>query len=146
MDDYTQELLALAHQTCKKRRGTKVTVANVGRQMMRHWANYRDGVIAEWAAWIGGGVPHAGLAAELSTVFALLAEAGVHWPWPESDEEEEAAWAVAWGLATLWWIRRELAGRAPVPRCSDAEIAAWIAEQETRQLPLWSSLAAQGAT
>jgi hypothetical protein len=140
MDGFTQELLALAYQTCKQRRGTDVTVANVGHQLMRHWVNYRDGTIAEWAAWIGSGVPHAGLAAELSTIFALLAEAGVHWPWPESDAEEQAAWAAAWGLATLWWLRRELAGRVPVPRCTDEDVGAWLAGQETYQLPLWSHL------
>jgi hypothetical protein len=80
MDAFTQELLEMAYQTCKTRRRSKITVASVGHQMMRHWVTYRDGTIAEWSAWIGSGVPHAGLAAELSIVFALLAEAGVHWP------------------------------------------------------------------
>ena len=146
MDTFNQELLKMAYQTCKTRRGTKITIGNVYYQMHRHWLNYRDGTIAVWAAWINSDVPHAGLAAELNTVFALLIEAGVEWPWPETAEEEEAAQMVAWGLATLWWIRRELAGRAPLPRCTDDEIGAWIVGQEVRELPLWSGLADQEAT
>ncbi len=106
MDAFNQELLEAAYKSCKMRRGTRITITSVRHQMHRHWLAYRDGTIAEWVAWIGSDVPHAGLAAELNTVFALLIEAGVEWPWPETDEEEEAAWAAAWGLATLWWTSR----------------------------------------
>ncbi|MCP4590773.1 MAG: hypothetical protein GY842_08510 [bacterium] len=46
-------------------------------------------------------------------------------------------YAVAWGLASLRWINRERAGRAPVPRYTDDEIEEWIAVKEPRQLSLF---------
>ncbi len=138
MDAYTQELLELAYQTCKTRRGTKLTVANVRQQMESHWHNYRKGIIVMWATRIAESVSHPRLAAKLDVVFDLLVQAGIHyWEWP-GDDEQERAWATAWGLATLRWLNRERAGRTLVPGCSNAEIAAWMAKQETLQLSFWS--------
>jgi len=140
MNAFTRELLDLAYRTCQTRRGTRLSVANVRRQMERHWRNYREGTIAMWATRIAGSVSHPCLATKFDVVFDLLVQAGVYyWEWP-GDDEVERAWATAWGLATLRWLNRERAGRAPAPpECADDEIAAWLAGQQTRQLPLWAS-------
>jgi len=142
MDHFTQELLALAYESVKKRRGETMNVNTLKRQMWRHWANYRDGIIAIWAAQTFERVPHSKLASLVDVVFDLLCNAALcSWEYPEYPDEEGddpmAEW-VAWGLAALRWHHRDLAGRFPVPHATDAEIAAWIAQRETRQLPLWT--------
>ncbi len=147
MDEFTQELLALAYESVKKRRGETMNVATLKRQMWRHWMNYRDGTLATWAAQTFERVPHRKLASLVDTVLDLLGDAALYadlysWEYPpeHSDDEDDtpiAEW-VAWGLATLRWHHCDLAGRFPVPNATDAEIAAWIAQRETRQLPLWA--------
>ena len=142
MDDYTQKLLEQAYRTCKKRKRKDMpTVANVRWEMGPHWTDDRDGVVEEWAARIFKNVPLDRLALKWETVYDLLAREGVYasvwnWEWP-LDDLRELAHTVAFGLASLRWINRERAGRAPVPRCTDDEIGDWLAVKEPRQLSLF---------
>ncbi len=141
MDDYTQKLLEQAYRTCKRKRKGTPTVANLRWEMWSHQADYRDGVIIEWAARMFKSTPPDRLALKWETVFDLLAREGVYasvwnWEWP-LDDLRELAYTVAFGLAGLRWINRERAGRAPVPRCTDDEIEGWLAVKEPRQLSLF---------
>ncbi len=138
MDNFTQTLLELAYQECKRKQ-VKLSVANVVERMNEYWAMARDVALAMWAKRIIEQIPHSRLADKLDIVFDLLIKAGVdcEWPW----EKDEIVPAVARGLATLRWINLEAAGRTP-PRAvgMDDEIEAWLVARDTRLLPLWPEL------
>jgi hypothetical protein len=137
MDGFTQELLEAAYREVrKKQRKGELDAVNVRHHLWKRWADARDGTIARWAERIAAKLPCARLAAKVETVFDLLDEAGIYW-WEWPHDEDEAVYAVAWGLATLRWVNREHAGRAPVPDCTDDEIEAWLEAREPRQLALW---------
>ena len=146
MDDFTRTLLDLACRECERKR-IKLTVANVRRLADKYWIHARDNTIATWAERIVERSTRARLVDLFEVVFDLLTRAGIyHWEWP-GDDEEEIAWTVAWGLATLRWINREAAGRTPPrPACTtDDELRMWIEEQKIYRLPLWAGLRPQRA-
>ncbi len=138
MDDFNRELLKAAYKACKKRRKGKptVTAVDLRHEMWSHWRDVRDYTITRWADRIVERVPRTRLVAKVETVFDLVEKAGIHW-WEWPHNEDEAVYAVAWGLATLRWVNQERAERAPVPRCTDDEIENWIAVREPRQLSLF---------
>ena len=145
MDDFTQELVELAFQTCKGQKRRKKDLVNVEdliRQMERHWVTYRDGTIAIWAARILDRVPRQRLEGLVERVNGLLIDCGVYWEFPyEDDPPEWAAEFSAQGLAALRWIYRENTGKAKVLRYTREELATWLRQaqnqQQVTQLPLF---------
>lgn len=96
--------------------------------------------VASWAFRIACRVPRLRLAALASRVGDRLRRQPVYrWAPPDPENANECAEFAAFGLATLRWIHREQAGRAPVPRYTQAEAIAWLARKRggVIQLTIW---------
>lgn len=131
MNDFTLDLLSAAYQICLERNRGKVTPHKLRQQIDECWTDYRYLTIEGGAKQIMLDVPQDALAGQLPVVFTLLIDAGIEWERPETDERLEAAWATSWGLAVLWWLRREEQERIPIVQCTDDDIERWIASKGT---------------
>jgi hypothetical protein len=141
MDTFTERLFEAAYETCRgrARRRRPVAVRDLVNQVEAQWVIFRDGTIAAWAYRTACRVPKARLVAITDQVVDLLLySADLYW-WEPPDPEDgaECAQFTAFALATLRWIHREEAGRAPIPRYTEDEAAAWLAGKQTVQLSLW---------
>jgi hypothetical protein len=141
MDAFTERLFEAAYETCRgrARRRRPVAVRDLVNQVEAQWVIFRDATIAAWAYRTACRVPKARLVAITDQVVDLLLySADLYW-WEPPDPEDgaECAQFTAFALATLRWIHREEAGRAPIPRYTEDEAAAWLAGKQTVQLSLW---------
>jgi len=140
MDEFTRELARIAYDNLRSRRrdkGKPISAAELAAQIDRQWLVYRDGTIALWAARIRAHAPQQRLVNLAERTWEMLQEWREVWELPD-DEATPEEWATftAQACASLRWVHRELRGQVPVPRYTAAELADWLAEVQTVQLPL----------
>jgi hypothetical protein len=134
VDDFTRKLLAVAFDEIvqesgrKRRRRGDVTQSDLRSRLWACYWAFRDGLIERWASRILASCSPERLAAKVETVDCLLIEAEEYWDVPE-DDEDPTQW-VAYGLAYLRWLNLDHTDRAPRPRCSEAELAAWLRQKK----------------
>jgi hypothetical protein len=151
VDDFTRKLLAVAFDEIvqdsrrKRRRRDDVTHSDLRSQLWACFWVFRDGLIHQWAARILANCPPEHLAAKVEKVDCLLIQAEEYWDVPE-DDEDAAEW-VAYGLAYLRWLNLERADRAPRPRCTEEDLAAWLTrrKQGPAQLGLFGQMGETGS-
>ena len=135
MNDFTRVLLerALAHTKPKQPDPARL----LNRITEVELFHYRDEQVEERASLIEACVSYEKLICLVDVVMDAMNDRG-EWhstEYPDTeDAPDEAARFSAFGIACLWWMKREDRGLIPPIDCTKEEIEMWLVERESPEL------------